>query len=493
MFNFKRKDFLLIFFIIFVYFLTRLINLDKFPVFCDEGIYIHWAKIAWHDASWRFISLTDGKQPLQTWATIPFLKLFPDNALLAGRLFSVSTGFISLSGLFALIYYLFGKKTAFISSFLYILTPFFLFYDRMALTDSAVNAGFIWVLFFSILLIKTLRLDVALLFGLTAGMVLLTKSSTQMFIALAFLAPVIILTKSGFKKNLKKIVNFLALYLIVVFLSFVIYNIQRLSPYLHYVAIKNTTFLVTFNEFVKAPFSLFWGNFKIVPLYIFWESGWLLPVLGLLGLINLFKKDKGLFLYFFAWLILPFLVIASISKVVFPRYLVFFASLFVIFASYFIAGLKKNIFLIIFSVFLIVTFYLDYPILFDFKSISFPEVDRGQYIEGVPAGWQVDELMAYARKKSVEKPVIILAEGNFGVIGDMLDVFLKRSDKIEVRGYWPLDEKNLLENQKELEDKYIYIVFSHRTEFPRFWPMKLIKKFEKPGKKSAIYLFQLVK
>lgn len=493
MFNFKRKDFLLILFIIFVYFLSRLINLDKFPVFCDEGIYIHWAKIAWHDAAWRFISLTDGKQPLQTWLTIPFLKLFPNNALLAGRLFSVSAGLASLIGLFALVYYLFGKKAAFISSFLYVLTPFFLFYDRMALTDSAVNAGFIWVLFFSILLVKTLRLDVALLFGLVAGMALLTKSSIQMFIALSLLAPIIIVAKSGIKKNIKKIINFSALYLVVVFLAFVIYNVQRLSPYLHYVAIKNTTFLMTFSEFIKAPFSLFWGNFKIVPLYIFWESGWLLPVLGLLGLINLSKKDKGLFLYFFAWLIIPFLVITSISKVVFPRYLVFFASLFVIFASYFIANLKKNIFLIIFSVFLIVILYLDYPILFDFKSISFPEVDRGQYIEGVPAGWQVDKLMEYARKKSAEKPVIIMAEGNFGVIGDMLDVFLKPNDRIEVQGYWPLDEKNLIENQKELKDKYVYIVFSHRTEFPGIWPIKLIKKIEKPGKKSAIYLFQLVK
>lgn len=493
MFNFKRKDFFLVFFLLLVYFLTRLVNLDKFPIFCDEGIYIHWAKIAWHDATWRFISLTDGKQPLQTWATIPFLKLFPDNALLAGRLFSVSTGFISLLGLFTLTYYLFGKKAAFISSFLYVLTPFFLFYDRMALTDSAVNAAFIWVLFFSILLVKTLRLDVALLFGLTAGMALLTKSSAQMFIALSLLAPVMIVAKSGVKKSVKKLIIFLALYLVVIFLAFAIYNVQRLSPYLHYVAIKNTTFLMTFGEFVRAPFSLFFGNIKIVPLYIFWESGWLLPFLGLFGLIDLFKKDKGLFLYFLAWLIIPLLTITTISKVVFPRYLVFFASLFVIFASYFISNLKKNVFPIIFSVFLITALYLDYPMLFDFKSISFPEVDRGQYIEGVTAGWHVNELMEYARKKSVEKPVVILAEGNFGLIGDMLDVFLKRNDKMEIKGYWPLEEKNLIENQKELKDKYVYIVFSHRTEFPQNWPMKLVKKFNKPVGDAAIYFYELQK
>src|SRR3989338_9387720 len=91
--NLRRKDVVLIFLLVFLYLLTRLINLDQFPIFSDEGIYIRWAKVAWHDATWRFISLTDGKQPLQTWGTIPFLKLFPDNALLAGRLFSVITGF----------------------------------------------------------------------------------------------------------------------------------------------------------------------------------------------------------------------------------------------------------------------------------------------------------------------------------------------------------------------------------------------------------------
>jgi len=364
----------------------------------------------------------------------------------------------------------------------------------MALTDSAVNAGFIWVLFFSILLIKTLRLDVALLFGLVAGMTLLTKSSAQMFIALSLLAPVVIIAKSGIKKNhLRKIVNFLALYLAVIFLSFAIYNIQRLSPYLHYVAIKNTTFLLTFSEFIKAPFSKFWGNLKIVPLYVFWESGWFLPVLGLVGLAGLFKKEKGLFFYFLAWLILPFLVIVSISKVVFPRYLIFFASLFVVFASFFIASLKKKNFLLIFSLFLISTLCLDYPILFDFKSISFPQVDRGQYITGVTAGWHIEELMDYARKKSAEKPVVIMAEGNFGVIGDMLDVYLRPNDRIQIQGYWPLEEKNIYENQKELKDKYVYVVFSHRSEFPDIWPIELIKKFDNPYAKSSIYFFKLNK
>src|SRR3989339_2239654 len=118
--NFKKIDLLLIFGIISLFLLTRLINIEHFPIFNDEGIYIQWAKTAWHDASWRFISLTDGKQPLQTWGTIPFLKLFPNNALFAGRLFSVSTGLFALAGMVSCCYYLFGKRSMYFAAFFYI-------------------------------------------------------------------------------------------------------------------------------------------------------------------------------------------------------------------------------------------------------------------------------------------------------------------------------------------------------------------------------------
>src|SRR5260221_626971 len=118
--HFTARDVLLILGLILLFLATRLINLEKFPIFNDEGIYINWAKTAWHDAAWRFISLTDGKQPLQTWGTIPFLKLFPNNALLAGRLFAVTMGFVAMSGLYTILFYLFNKRTAFIGCLLYI-------------------------------------------------------------------------------------------------------------------------------------------------------------------------------------------------------------------------------------------------------------------------------------------------------------------------------------------------------------------------------------
>lgn len=489
--QFTRRDILFILGILALFLATRLINLDQFPIFSDEGIYIHWAKTAWHDASWRFISLTDGKQPLQTWGTIPFLKLFPDNALLAGRLFAVSMGLFGLVGIFILLFYVFGKKAAHIGSLIFVLNPYFLFYDRLALVDSGVNAFFIWILLFSIILARTLRLDMAIMMGLIAGFGLLAKSSVQIFVGLCAFAPILFAQQSK-KQFSRKILNYFFLYAIVAFLAVLIYNVQRLSPFLHYVAQKNTTFVMTFDEFLKNPFEVFSRNIRLVPEYVGWEAGLFFSIMSLVGIFLLWKKNLQLALYLTLWIIIPYAMISFFSKVVFGRYLIFFGSLLVIFATYFvISQTKKNMIAILMALYIVSIAFADYAIIADYKNISLPPIDRGQYIEGWPAGWGAREIMDYARQKSSEKPVIILAEGNFGMSGDVLDVFVRKTDKIVIRGYWPLGEKELIDNQKDLDKNYIYIVLSHNFEYPKEWPMRLIQRFDKPGNQGVMYLYEL--
>lgn len=477
--------------IIGLFFLTRLINLDKFPIFSDEGIYIRWAKVAWQDAQWRFISLTDGKQPLQTWGTIPLLKFFPDNALLAGRLFGVIGGFISLAGFFVLAFYLFGRTAAYLGSFIYVFTPYFLFYERMALVDSWVNAGFIWIFFLLIYLVRERRLSVALILGFLGGFFLLAKSSVRIFLMLGILSPIVVFQKN-LKKFIRESVNFYVLLGMAIVIALVIYNVQRLSPFFHYVALKNLTFVMSFDEFIKTPFQYFSNNIRYTPLYILWEMGFVLGIFGIAGLIGLFKKQRLFFFYFSLWIILPFTAIVFFTKVLFPRYLIFFASILLLLAANFLSRIsgRLKIFLLV-LVFLSISVF-DFTMLFAYKYIPFPEVDRGQYLEGWPAGWGIKETMDFARQKSREKPVVIIAEGNFGMAYDVLDVFLKKSDKIELKGYWPLDEKQLFENQPLLEDHFVYVFFSHRDDFPTNWPIKLVKKIEKPGFQSDFHLFELI-
>ena len=176
--------------------------------------------------------------------------------------------------------------------------------------------------------------------------------------------------------------------------------------------------------------------------------------------------------------------------------MIFFGSLFLILATYFLINISKKLRIFFITLIIIAVSYFNYTIIFDYKNIPFPEVDRGQYIEGWPAGWGIKEFMDYARVKSQTKPVVILAEGNFGMAGDVLDVFMKQSDegKIIIKGYWPLSEEQLRENLPLLKDNYVYAFFSHQEEFPENWPISL-KPFQiitKPGNKSTFRIFELV-
>lgn len=508
-----KMDFVAILTIVIIYFASRLTNLLALPIFSDEGIYIRWARVAANDPSWRFISLTDGKQPLQTWGTIPFIKMFPDELLMAGRLFSVATGLLALIGIGLLCGYLWGKRGALIGTILYIVTPFFLFYDRMALVDSGVNAAFIWILFLSLVLSRYRRLDIAMIFGVVAGIGLLAKSSVALFLALSTFGILITMEhdhikerilfsttylKRYFLKNRCKIASYYGLLMIVFFIGISLYLVQKFfSPFFHYIAEKNLTFIQSPKEWLEAPFSLVANNVRYVTLYVAWESGWIPVVFAIAGFFVLIRKRLFLALYLAIWTLVPFLLIINFNKVIFPRYLIFFPTLLTIYTVAFITSIRdKKVLLVSVVTSVLILSGLSYPILFNVVSISLPPVDRGQYIEGQTAVWGAYDLMNIIRDDvaSSSKPAIVLAEGNFGLIADVLEVMKKPTDKINIEGYWPLDEKHITAKIPETNQNHVYIVFSHRRDFPVHWRkmMDEVAVFDKPGDDpSAVYLYKL--
>jgi len=491
------------------YFITRLTNILALPVFSDEGIYINWARIASYDPAWRFISLIDGKQPLQTWGTIPFIKFFPDNLLLAGRLFSVSTGFVALIGIITLCWYLWGRKAGLIAGILYVVTPYFVFYDRMALVDSGVNAAIIWILFFSILLAKTVRLDVAMVFGVFAGIGLLAKSSVLLFLGLSAGAAIFLVDKHinllrigtlihTVYKDRKRLIDFFALFGLSMGIALAMYLTQKFfSPFFHYIAQKNLTFILSPQEWLADPLGLVSTNIRLVPLYVAWESGWFPIAFGIAGLWYLYKNDRRLALYITCWIVIPFLLIINFNKVLFPRYLIFFPTFFIVLSTYFFHTLIKSKLartILVFTLMVLAAF--SYPILFNVTAISLPPVDRGQYIEGQTAVWGAEDLMAKVRESTSDgKYALVLAEGNFGLIADVLSVYVKPKDRIEIRGVWPLNEEDILKAQTEMDVKHVYVVFSHRKDFPVHWQeelMTLVHTYEKPNNPAeSVYLFQM--
>ena len=523
--NVTKYDILILGGIVLLYLLTRLINLERLPIFSDEGIYVQWARTAWKDASMRFVSLTDGRQPLQTWGTIPFLKMFPENPLFAGRMFSVATGFFALTGMVSMMWYLFNKRAAYIAALLYIFTPYFIFYDRIALVDSAINAFTIWMFFFSILLARTRRLDVALLLGFFTGFALLGKSSVRLYAGLMLFAGIFVLYETdegglwNMIKSLKSkvigkasrvphLISFVLLYGVTVGFAALIYNIQRLSPYLHFVELKNTTFVLTLPELIQDPFAYFPHNIVNLPYYIVSEMGFVVAFLGIVGMFILWKKDRTLTIYLLVWFIAAIMAISLVAKVLFPRYVLSLGGLLLIPAAYMISQIKekRNIWGVVGLIFVSIAFF-NYAIWFNPINIPFPQIDRGQYLEGWPAGFGAQQIVEYAREQSATKRVYLVAQGDFGMSGDVLRTFIREGEPIHVRAYWPLDNEHLVENQPELADSHVFVVYSHCKEpnyegdvlesdkcytFEDTKPLRLIQRFEKPGNKNAIYLFELL-
>jgi hypothetical protein len=113
---------------------------------------------------------------------------------------------------------------------------------------------------------------------------------------------------------------------------------------------------------------------------------------------------------------------------------------------------------------------------------------------GGTAVWGAEELVNVVRQQTADgRKAIVLAEGNFGLIADVLEVFKKPGDKIEIWGRWPLNEEDIREVQKEVGKAHVFVVFSHRKEFPVEWEHSLLEPlriFGKPGDGGEkVYLF----
>ena len=318
-----RNEIILSVFIFALYFLLRLIFLDGLPMFTDEAIYTRWAQIALNDSAWRFISLTDGKQPMFVWAAIVFMK-FIDDPLIAARLVSVVSGFFTMIGLWFLTYELFkSRKAAFLSSILYVFYPFAQVLDRMALYDSMVGAFFVWATYFSIVLVRKTRLDIAYTLGFVIAGGILTKTAN--FFSIYLLPFLLILFNFRDKEIVKKASKFILLCAFSTAIAFGLYNVLRLSPLFQMISAKNAIFVYPLNEWLQHPFTFFIGNLNGL---LSWLTEYLkLPYLILIAVsfvfITKFTKEKILLTLYF---LLPFVALALFGRVIFPRF-IFFMSL----------------------------------------------------------------------------------------------------------------------------------------------------------------------
>jgi len=476
-----------------VYFVTRLVNLTVLPIFTDEAIYIRWSQIGGQDAAWRFISLTDGKQPLFTWMVMASLRVFQD-PLFAGRFVSVVAGVVSIIGLYFLAKEIFRKKTVGVfAGLLYLISPFALMYDRLALYDAWVAAFSIWNLYFAILLVRKIRLDIALVLAWTLGLGMLNKTSA--FFSLYLLPTTLILFDWKDRTWKRKLLYWFAYVCIAGILSQVIYSILRLSPFFYIISQKDALFVYPFREWIHHPFTFLQGNWRGLFNWLYGYMTWPILIAAYASFVLTGKKfwEK---LLLFGWWLGPFLALALFGRVLYPRFILFMTMpLFILAASSFDALFsvfkRKTVSWIFILLLCFQSIYISGRVLFDIKTAPIVRADIGQLISDWPSGWGTNEVVGFLADEAKKGPLAIYSEGTFGLFPYALEIYLVKNPNIEIHGLWPLPLKIPQDMVQSATEKPTYFV-SNFTQTKPDWPMQLLDVYPKANNYSvAMRLYRL--
>ena len=487
--------------IVIAYFLLRLSFFSSLPIFTDEAIYTRWAQIALNDASWRFISLTDGKQPLFVWVAMVFMKFIKD-PLIAARLVSVFTGFFTVIGLWLLSFELFkNKKIAYLTSVIYVFYPFAQVYDRMALMDSMVATFSIFALYFSILLVRKTKLSIMYTLGIVAGLGALTKSSN--FFSLYLLPFTILLF--DFQKNtlVRRLFKWIAYVILSVVIAQVMYNILRLSPLFQMIETKNATFVYPFSEWISHPFTFFVGNLH--GLFDWLKSYLLAPyiLLIIISLIFIYKfiKEKLLLIIYF---LLPLVALALFGKVIFPRF-IFFMSCYllplaawglneiILFANRRLNGTNKIfsrsiIYVVITIIFTIYPGFVSFTVAKNPLNAPIAKSDINQYVNNWTAGWGVNESINFFKKEAENQKIFIATEGTFGLMPESLELYLVDNKNVTIKGYWPVENslpQDAIDYAKKMPSYFVFYQPNNKVINPSY-PLKLVSQI-KMGNSNYFY------
>jgi 4-amino-4-deoxy-L-arabinose transferase-like glycosyltransferase len=475
-----------------LFFLTRLVNLKIIPIFTDEAIYSYWAQVALHDPANRYISMTDGKQPLFIWLAA-ISQHFINDPLIATRLVSVGAGFGSLVGVYYLAKLLFNKKIGLISSFLYLVLPFTLLYDRMALYDSLLTMFCIWTVFLSVKIAKKPQLDLTIINGVTIGLALITKSSAYFYL-LPFSAIFFNLRKNP-KIILFRYISFLILSTVI---AEIIYNSLRLSPYFYIISQKNLTFIRSFSEVVNNPLEHFMSNAESILGWVVTYTTLPMILIFLAGLIYGLAKKNIAIIYLIILIFVPLMAETLFNKVLYPRFVLFYYPFLILIIAYGIEqtinyfSAKKTFMYSLLILAVLFPAITSFKLLTNPVSAPIPTSDSNQYLNDWPAGYGVQQVIEFLKNESKNQPVNIGTEGTFGVFPYSLNIYFYKNNNVHIFSYWPVDPNNIPEQMLNLSKKQkTYFVFNENQQNFNNPYLKLINSYQKGIGKSYMRLYEV--
>ncbi len=496
------KPLLLFLLAVVVFFALRLPSITRIPVFVDEAIYIRWSQVMRNEPSLRFLPLSDGKQPLFMWATMPSLKIFHD-PLVAGRMVSVFAGLLSFAAIAFLVYIVTNNLfLAALSTLIYALLPFSVFFDRLALADSLLSAFGLWSLGLGILLVKKTRLDLALLLGFALGFGLITKSPAIFFY---LWQPFLFLAFFDFKSTQvkKRLLKLLGAWLVALIISQGIYNILRLGTNFNLIGTRNQDYLFSVSEVIRHPLNPLVGNLKTTANWIWYL---LTPPLILCLLFSLLGRHKKASFWVVLLCLVTLFVQAFVAKVYTSRYILFATTPLLLPIAFGLSDLadrfdNKKIWLYL----IIITWPVTLSFLFIAKptSANLPFDMRSGYLEEWTAGWGQKEIANYLlTSRPPARKIIVGADGFFGTLPDGLQIYTQGDPNITVIGGSPnlTSLPDSLTNSLKDKNNLVYLVANasrvhlSAADLDR---LVLISKFDKStrfdGTHESLLFFQVVR
>ena len=478
-----------------LYALTRLLFLERFPIFCDEATYVRWAQMGLENPALRFVSLTDGKQPLFPWLVMLAMQVVAD-PILAGRLVSVAAGWVAMIGTGCLAGTLFrDRRVGWFAAGLHVLWPFFLFHDRLALYESLTVAVMAWGLCLGVVLARAVRTDAALGLGLVAGTGALTKSSA--FFTLAYL-PLTLLVFPWRPFHLRRLLAWCGLALLATGLALLVFSILLTTPWFGMIAVKNHAFVYTLSEWVQAPFFLVDFNLEQLGPWLIWN---VTPPLLLLALAGLLwgLKDVTARLLLLAAFAMPFCYLVCVGKYLYPRYLVFLTVPLVVLAARaavtLVAARRHRGWCRIGLVLLLV-----YPVYFDLTIVAWPRhaplvaKDRWQYIEDHPSGTGGRELMHWLRREAEKQPILVTTESEAGLYPACLFLYFLHHPRMEIRGVRDVTAPDTwTEVAQRAGNRPAYVVLwrAETQDQARGWPLALVWEYPRGAPGSFLRLYRV--
>jgi 4-amino-4-deoxy-L-arabinose transferase-like glycosyltransferase len=164
--------------LIVLYVATRVSVMDRLPYFIDEGFFGQFTNQGAHSLHKLFVSLTIGKEPMQAWLSIPWVKLGL-NPLVAGRVVAAIAGLMTVGVIGLLGRRLGGALVGWVAATLAVVLPFFFVNDAVGIVEPLVTLIIALALLLSLELAIRPGLKLGALLGAVLAVGVLTKQNAE--------------------------------------------------------------------------------------------------------------------------------------------------------------------------------------------------------------------------------------------------------------------------------------------------------------------------